>query len=71
MFTTREEYDNDKISNAVYFQATQFCGIGKFLKHKTETKAKAIEYATRNPNKRPWMIYAVTVEGISTHICNV
>ena len=45
MFPTREEYENDKITNAVYFQATQFCGIGKFLKHKTKTKVEAIEYA--------------------------
>jgi|TARA_R110000824_G_scaffold210201_1_gene396005 hypothetical protein len=71
MFPTREEYENDKITNAVYFQATQFCGRGKFLKHKTKTKVEAIEYAAKNPSKRPWMIYAVTVEGLTLHICNV
>ncbi len=68
---TLQKYEQDKIANAAHFQATQFCGRGKYLRHKAATKEAAIKHAENNPGKRPWMIYAISVEGFTIHVQNV
>jgi hypothetical protein len=56
------------LSEASYFTAVTFHGVGKYERHEVKTQTDAINFASCNPRRRPWGIYVVTAEGRDAHI---
>lgn len=66
---TRAEFDAHHIARAEYFTACRFLGRGKYDRREAPTLEEAKRIGATMGG--PAMIYAVTPEGWSIHICNV